>query len=92
MHDARGDLDLPSSRGDLVTAVDVEANDASQDLEALGDVGVHVLAGDRSAGPDVEVAHEELAACVLASLTHNETVALDTVLVDLARSHVDAPC
>ena len=71
----------------------MEANRAGQHLEALGDVGVHVLAGDRSARADVEVAHEALAAGVLAPLPHDEAIALDTVLVaPRPPAPSDAPC
>src|SRR5215203_711108 len=84
--DSRRDLDLLPRRGDLVAAIEMEADGAGHHLEALGDVGVHMLAGDGPTRPDVEITHQALAAGVLAPLAHQETVALDPVLVDLARS------
>ena len=74
VHDPRRDLDLPPCPGQLLAAIDVEANAAGQHFEALGDVGVHVLARDRAARPDVEVAHQALAPRVLTALAHHEAV------------------
>src|SRR5262249_38824977 len=84
VHDARRDLDDLARPGDVVAAIAVEAHAARHELEALRDVGVHVPAGDCSARPDVEIAHQALAAGVLAALTDDEAVALDAVLVALA--------
>src|SRR5215207_8583913 len=70
-----------------VAATEVEPHGTGDNLEALRYVGVHVLAGDRSARADVEVARQALTAGVLAPLAHHQPVALNPVLVDLARSH-----
>lgn len=88
VHRARWNLYPLSRARDLIATIQVEPHGACENLESLGDVRMDVFSGDGPAGTDVEVDDEALAAGVLASLAHYRPVALDPVLVDLARSHV----